>query len=118
MNKQHTRPSSPASPPSGPLTIEEVAAALAPLADQFPPILSLEQAAKLSHYTPGSLKKLVSQDRFPDSAIRARPLRFWRDRFVLEIANNATSPRRSAKPFEEPAKDASADSARKETRQR
>ncbi|MFA9478030.1 hypothetical protein ACERK3_06940 [Phycisphaerales bacterium AB-hyl4] len=101
MNKQHTRPSSAASPPSGPLTIEEVAAALAPLADQFPPILSLEQAAKLSHYTPGSLKKLVSQDRFPDSAIRARPLRFWRDRFTLEVFNGTTSPRRSAKPFKE-----------------
>ncbi|MFA9479974.1 hypothetical protein ACERK3_16970 [Phycisphaerales bacterium AB-hyl4] len=98
---KQTPPQSSSFPPSGPLTMEEVQIALAPLADQYPPILSLPQAAALSHYTPGSLKKIVSQGRFLDSAIRGRPLRFWRDRFVLEIAHNATSPRRSAKPFKE-----------------
>ncbi|MFA9480316.1 hypothetical protein ACERK3_18755 [Phycisphaerales bacterium AB-hyl4] len=101
MNKQHTPPSSPTATPAGPLTLEEVQTAFATLADQYPPLLSLTQAAELAHYTPGSLKKLVSQDRFPASAIRARPLRFWRDRFTLEVFNGATSPRRSAKPFKE-----------------
>ena len=55
---------------AAPLTVQEVQNALQPLSQQYPPLLSLEQAAVLSHYTPGSLRKLVSQERFPGSAIR------------------------------------------------
>ena len=52
-----------------------------------PLILDLEQASEISHYTPGTLRKLVGRYRFAGSAIRSKPLRFWRDTFVREVVN-------------------------------
>ena len=51
---------------------------------QFPPILSLEQAAALAHLAPSTVKRLVSEGCFSHSARRGKPLVFWRDRFVVE----------------------------------
>ena len=51
---------------------------------QFPPILSLEQAAQLAHLAPGTLKRLVSEGFFVNSVRRGKPIAFWRDRFVAE----------------------------------
>jgi hypothetical protein len=52
---------------------------------KFPPLLSLEQAAALSHFAAGTIKRLVSEGYFTDSVRRGRPIAFWRDRFVMEI---------------------------------
>jgi hypothetical protein len=52
---------------------------------QFPPILSLEQAAGLSHFSPSTIKRLASEGYFHDSIRRGKPIAFWRDRFVVEI---------------------------------
>jgi hypothetical protein len=52
---------------------------------QFPPLLSLEQAASLSHFAAGTIKRLVSEGFFRDSVRRGKPIAFWRDRFVAEI---------------------------------
>jgi hypothetical protein len=53
--------------------------------DEFPPILSLEQAAKLAHLAPSTLKRKVSEGHFKDSVKRGKPLLFWRDKFVKEL---------------------------------
>jgi len=67
-----------------PLTKKEVAAAFRD-DNRFPPLLSLQQAAKLSHYAPGTLKRLLSEGFFQHSAKRNKPVLFWRDRFVQEV---------------------------------
>lgn len=66
-----------------PLAHDEIEAAFRndPL---FPPILSLEQAAQLSHLAPGTLKRLVSEGYFCNSVRRGKPIAFWRNRFVAE----------------------------------
>jgi len=53
--------------------------------EDFPPVLSLEQAAKLSHLAPSTIKRKVSEGMFKDSAKRGKPLLFWRDKFVKEL---------------------------------
>lgn len=75
------------------LTSGEVQVAFEPLGEKYPPILSLMQASDLSGYTPSTLKKKLSEGCFRDSVSRGKPLRFWRDRFVLEVMNRAWSPR-------------------------
>lgn len=50
----------------------------------YPPILSLDQAAELALLAPSTVKRLVSEGCFGDSARRGKPLAFWRDRFVVE----------------------------------
>ena len=52
---------------------------------RFPPILSLEQASELAHLAPSTLKRLVSEGCFGNSARRGKPLAFWRDRYVVEV---------------------------------
>ena len=75
----------PRSPAPG-LTLAEVRAAFSDC-DKYPPILSLKQAAELSHYKPSTLKRLVSEGRFRGAVKRKRPLLFWRDKFILELWN-------------------------------
>ena len=70
-----------------PLTAAEVREAFEPLGSEYPPILDLQAAAKLSGYTPLTLKKKLSEGCFKDCATRGKPLRFWRDRFVTEVMN-------------------------------
>ena len=55
------------------------------LEDFYSPILSLEQAAELAGWAPGTLKRKVSEGYFRSSVSRRRPLRFWRDKFVQEV---------------------------------
>ena len=66
------------------LTQREVQAAFENCS-QFPPILSLRQAAELAHLAPSTLKRLASEGFFVDSIRRGKPVAFWRDRFVLEV---------------------------------
>jgi hypothetical protein len=51
----------------------------------FGPILSLKEAACLAKIAPSTLKRLVSEGQFVNSAKRGKPLRFWRDRFIAEL---------------------------------
>ena len=67
-----------------PLTVKEIESAFR--SDiYFPPILSLEQAAKLAHLAPSTVKRLASEGFFADSIRRGKPVAFWRDRFVVEV---------------------------------
>ena len=50
-----------------------------------PPVLSLDQAAKLAHLAPSTLKRKVSEGHFKESVKRGKPLLFWRDKFVKEL---------------------------------
>ncbi|MHC4727941.1 MAG: hypothetical protein ACYS17_12015 [Planctomycetota bacterium] len=52
---------------------------------QFPPLLSLNQAAQLAHFAPTTIKRLVSEGYFGNSVRRGKPIAFWRDRFVVEV---------------------------------
>lgn len=70
------------------LTPQEVHAAFLSLATQYPPILSLIQAAELAGLKPSTLKRKVSDEEFADCVRRGKPLRFWRDRFVIHLFAN------------------------------
>jgi hypothetical protein len=81
-----------------PLTLDEVQQAFSPLQNKYKPILSLEEAAELIGYTPGTLKKKLSEGSFVNSATRGKPVLFWRDRLILEAMNRpAPSSRREVK---------------------
>jgi len=67
-----------------PLAHNEVVAAF--VSDtRFPPLLSLDQAAQLAHFAPGTIKRLASEGYFRNSVRRGKPIAFWRDRFVVEV---------------------------------
>ncbi len=67
------------------LTAQEVAEAYKPFGDQFPPILTLSQAAGLAGLKPSTLKRKVSEGCFSVCVKRGKPLLFWRDRFVQQL---------------------------------
>ena len=67
-----------------PLTGKEVQNAFL-IDNQFPPILSLDQASKLAHLAPSTIKRLASEGFFGNSIRRGKPVAFWRDRFVVEV---------------------------------
>ncbi len=67
-----------------PLTVKEIEIAFRG-DKQYPPILSLDQAAKLAHLAPSTVKRLASEGFFTDSIRRGKPVAFWRDRFVVEV---------------------------------
>jgi hypothetical protein len=52
---------------------------------RFPPLLSLDQAARLSHFAPSTIKRLASEGFFRNSVRRGKPIAFWRDRFIVEV---------------------------------
>ncbi|MCP4710067.1 MAG: hypothetical protein GY869_15695 [Planctomycetes bacterium] len=83
-DKEGTRANSGRSPRRADLTSKEIQAAFKNC-PQFPPILSLEQAAELAHLAPSTLKRLASEGYFVDSIRRGKPVAFWRDRFVVEV---------------------------------
>jgi hypothetical protein len=74
-----------------PLTFAEVHEAYESLSDKYPPILSLKQAAEISLYTESTLKKKLSEGDFRDAVSRGKPIRIWRDRFVLDLMNRPWS---------------------------
>ena len=66
------------------LDLEEIRASFA--GEDYPPILTLDQAAALAGWASGTLKRKVSQGMFKSSVRRRRrPLLFWRDKFVQEL---------------------------------
>ncbi len=67
------------------ISLVEIRRAFQEQNDQYPPVLSLEQAAKLSFLAPSTLQRKVSEGCFAKSVRRGKPLRFWRDLFVQEI---------------------------------
>lgn len=52
---------------------------------RFPSVLSLDQAAQLSHFAPSTIERLASEGFFRNSVRRGKPIAFWRDRFVVEV---------------------------------
>lgn len=54
-------------------------------AQEYPPILSAQQAAVLSHYALSTLKRKVSEGHFRKSVKPGRPLLFYGDYFVQEL---------------------------------
>ena len=93
-------PSSSASKAVSPLVpLEEIAAVIQQMDPVPPVILNAEEAANISRYTVGTLKKLAGEDRFPLSTIKGKPVRFWRDKFVFEVVNHQPARKvRKAKP--------------------
>ena len=67
------------------LTKGDVDRAFSNQQNPFGPILSLKEAALLAKIAPSTLKRLVSEGQFADSVKRGKPLRFWRDKFVVEL---------------------------------
>ena len=67
------------------LTLAEIRRAFEPETDRYLPVLHLEQAARLAHLKPGTLKRKVSEGAFRKSVKKGKPLLFCRDRFVQEL---------------------------------
>ncbi len=78
------KPESPIQPFAD-VPLADIRKAFENIGGDFPPILSLSQAAKLSHLASSTLKRKVSEGHFKLSVKRNKPLLFWRDRFVKEL---------------------------------
>jgi hypothetical protein len=52
-----------------------------------PPILSLEEAAKIIKLMPSTVKRKASEGHFKGCVSRGKPLRFWRDRLIDRVMN-------------------------------
>ena len=63
------------------LTKPEIQAAL----NEWPPILTLEEAARLLRLEETTVYRHVSEGQYASSVKRGKPLRFWRDRLVQEF---------------------------------
>ena len=63
------------------LTKDEVANAV----DPYPPVLTPPEAAKLLRIKVSTLYRHVSEGKYGSSVKRGKPLRFWRDRLVIEF---------------------------------
>jgi len=71
--------------PASMATITREQARVAAETADLPLVLTLEEAAAIARRAPGTLKRLVSEGRFPKSAKRGKPLLFWRDAFLIEL---------------------------------
>jgi len=58
------------SKPAHRITLGEIPQAFHPLSDQYPPVLSLAEAASIARITPDTLKRKVSEGAFLSSARR------------------------------------------------
>jgi hypothetical protein len=67
------------------VTVKNVEVAFELLAGQFPPVLTLDEAAEIARLQPSTLKRHVSEGQFKTCTIRGKPLRFWRNKFVVEL---------------------------------
>jgi hypothetical protein len=74
----------PMIPGFDPLTPQEIARAFS-ASSEYPPVLSLIEAAGLVKLRPQTLKREVIEGLYAHSVVRGKPLRFWRDRFVAEV---------------------------------
>lgn len=52
---------------------------------ELPPIITLEEAATIARRSKYTIKRLVSEGRFPKSSKPGKPLLFLRDRFIQEL---------------------------------
>lgn len=52
---------------------------------ELPPIITLNEAALIARRSTHTIKRLVSEGRFPKSAKPGKPLLFHRDRFIQEV---------------------------------
>ena len=71
--------------PFAEVPLPDIRKAFENIGEDFSPILSLDQAAKLAHLAPSTLKRKVSEGHFKESVKRGKPLLFWRDKFVKEL---------------------------------
>lgn len=71
--------------PFAEVSLPDIRKAFENIGEDFPPVLSLEQAAKLAHLAPSTVKRKVSEGHFKKSVKRGKPLLFWRDKFVKEL---------------------------------
>jgi hypothetical protein len=71
--------------PFAELAMADIRKAFENLNGDCPPVLSLEQAAKIANLAPSTLKRKVSERSFKKSVKRGKPLLFWRDLFVKEL---------------------------------
>ena len=67
------------------IPITEIGAAFLGFETEYPPVMSLKQAAKLAHIAPSTLKRWVREKKFPGSVKTKKPLLFWRNRFVHDL---------------------------------
>ncbi len=51
----------------------------------LPPIITLQEAALIARQSPFTIKRKVSEGYFPKSARAGKPLRFWRDKYIVEL---------------------------------
>jgi len=70
------------------IPLAEIRKAFEPLSADYPPILSLKQAAALAGIAPSTLKRHVSEGLYKDCVSRRKPLRFWRDLFAQAVMKN------------------------------
>lgn len=61
---------------------------------EYPPIMNLKEAAKLSCLGESTLKRWVREGVFSTSAKKGKPLLFWRNRFVVELFKKGERTRR------------------------
>lgn len=71
--------------PFAEVSLTDIRNAFENIGEDFSPVLSLKQAAKLAHIASSTLKHKVSEGHFKDSVKRGKPLLFWRDKFVKEL---------------------------------
>ena len=71
--------------PFADVSLPDIRKAFENIGDGFPPVLSLDQAARLAHVALSTLKRKVSEGHFKESVKRGKPLLFWRDKFVKEL---------------------------------
>lgn len=66
------------------VTLEMIRDSFKGLEDRFPPMLSLEQAADLLGLKEQTIRKHLSEGKYPRSSRCGNPIRFWRDLLVHE----------------------------------
>lgn len=71
--------------PAAQIHLSDIRKAFEPISKDYPPVLSLDQAAAIAGVADSTLKRHVSEGRYKDSVARGKPLRFWRDKFVQEV---------------------------------
>ena len=71
------------------VTLRNVARAFGPLSDQYPPVMTLGEAAKASRLAPSTLKRKISEGQFKNCVKRGKSLLVWRDKFLVELMGGA-----------------------------
>lgn len=73
------------------VTVEMINAGFKGLDERFPPILTLEQAADLLGLKEQTIRKHLSEGKYPRSSRRGHPIRFLRDLLVHEYMSGGLS---------------------------